>query len=253
MGILILIFFIVFIVLLYQKRVLAHNTQLMNREQEHQRKLLDASVEIAEQERFRIAANMHDDVGMLLNVLKLNLARARRDQHSNRDAFEKVMDNSLGIIDNSIMTIRSIANDLMPSVLINLGLVKSIRELCNQINLSGTVVLKLVAEVEDVAIDRRIELQVYRLIKELLNNTIKHAAPSFITIHIDLSGSNLSVEMTHDGKGVTTAEIREMASVSTGLGLKSILTRTQFINARLEFLILNKNTAQVIIDVPISH
>lgn len=252
MGILILIFFIIFIVLLYQKRVLAHNSQLMNREQEHQRKLLDASVEIAEQERFRIASNMHDDVGMLLNVLKLNIDRARRNVN-NPAEFDKVIDNSLGIIDNSIVTIRAIANDLMPSLLINLGLVKSLRELCNQINLSETVMVNLVADIDEVPVERKTELQIYRLIKEILNNTIKHAQPTFISIRIELSGSYLHINVTHDGKGVTTSEIRQLAGVSTGLGLKSILTRTQFINAKLEFLILNKTTSQVVIDVPISQ
>lgn len=252
MGILILIFFIIFIVLLYQKRVLAHNSQLMNREQEHQRKLLDASVEIAEQERFRIASNMHDDVGMLLNVLKLNIARARKNVN-NPGEFDKVIENSLDIIDNSIVTIRSIANDLMPSLLINLGLVKSLRELCNQINLSAAVMVNLVADVDDVPLERKTELQVYRLIKEILNNTIKHAQPTFISIHIGMNGTYLHINLTHDGKGVTTAEIRQLAGISTGLGLKSILTRTQFINAKLEFLILNKTTSQVVIDVPISQ
>lgn len=251
MGTLILIFFIIFIVLLYQKRMLSYNTQMLNKEQEHQRSLLDASVEIAEQERFKIAANMHDDVGMSLNVLKLNLSRAQRNVE-NRGEFDKIVLSSFEIIDNSISTIRSIANDLMPAILVNLGLMKSLRELCSQINLSGTVMVNLVAEVEDVNIDKKTELQVYRLIKEILNNTIKHAEPSFISIKMD-TGPGLMINMTHDGKGVTTKEIKLMAGVSKGLGLKSILTRTQFINAKLDFIILNKNTSQVVIEVPLQN
>lgn len=247
----ILVFFIIFIVLLYQKRVLAHNTQLMNREQEHQRKLLDASLESAEKERFRIAANMHDDVGMLLNVLKLNLSRARKNADQPAE-FDTLMKSSFDIIDNSISTIRMIANDLVPSILINLGLVKSIRELCSQINLTGSVMVELVSEVDELCIEKKAELQVYRLIKEILNNTIRHAEPSCIWIQVDAPADHLIVSMTHNGKGVTTAQIRQMAGVSKGLGLKSILTRTQFIHAKLEFLILDPTRAQVVMEIPLT-
>lgn len=250
MGITILIFFIILIVLLYQKRVLSHNSQLMNNEKEHQRKLLDASIEIAEQERRKIAANIHDDVGMLLNVLKLNLNQIRKNVDK-KEVFDKVVASSFDIIDNSISTIRAIANDLMPSILVNLGLIKSFKELCNQVNLSGTVMVSLVSEVESIPFDKKTELQVYRLIKEILNNTIKHAGPSYIGINIEIVDSRLNIVITHDGKGITTNSIKIMAGVSSGLGLKSILTRAQFINAKLDFNILNSKTSQVVLEVPL--
>lgn len=250
MGILILLFFIIFIVLLYQKRMLAYNTQVMNTEKEHQRKLLDAAVEIAEQERLKMASNIHDDVGMLLNVLKLNLDKIRKNVDK-KEVFDKMIASSFDILDNSIVSIRAISNDLVPSILVNLGLVKSLKELSSQVNVSGAVMVSLVSEVESIPIDQKTELQVYRLMKEILNNTIKHAEPSYIGISIETKESTLAILITHDGKGITTGSIKKMADVSTGLGLKSILTRTQFINAKLDFNIINSKTSQVVLIVPL--
>lgn len=250
MGILILIFFIIFIVLLYQKRMLAYNTQVMNTEKDHQRKLLDAAVEIAEQERRKMATNIHDDIGMLLNVLKLNLHRIRNSVDK-KEVFDTMINSSFDILDSSIVSIRAMANDLVPSILVNLGLVKSLKELSSQVNVSGTVMVSLVSEVESISIEQKTELQVYRLVKEILNNTIKHAVPSYIGINIETTESKLIILITHDGKGITTDSIKKMAGVSTGLGLKSILTRSQFINAQLDFNIINSKTAQVVLIVPL--
>lgn len=72
LGVVMLVFFVILFVLLYQKRMLANKTAMINSEKDHQKKLLASSLEIAEKERQKIATNMHDDVGLALNVLKLN-------------------------------------------------------------------------------------------------------------------------------------------------------------------------------------
>ncbi len=251
MGVLMLIFFIVLVILLYQKKMLTHKSDAAQREQEHQKRLLDASLEIAEQERTKIAANIHDDVGMLLNVLKLNLRRAQKNV-SSHEVITEILNTSFGIIDSSIDTIRTISNDLMPPTLINLGFVKGMKELCRQINLSDTVEVNFISEQETIELDKRTELQVYRLIKEVLNNTIKHAKPTYIEIVTETTQEKLLVNILHNGTGITTESLKKLAETSTGLGLKSIFTRTQLINARLEFLIVDNKTARVILETPLT-
>ena len=250
MGILILMFFIVLMILLYQKKTLAHKSEAAARDTEHQKKLLDASLEIAEQERTKIAANIHDDVGMLLNVLKLNLRRIQRNT-DNKEQVEEILGNSFGLIDNSLDIIRTISNDLMPPTLINLGFVKGMKELCRQINLAGSIEVSFVSEEENIEMDKKNELQVYRLVKELLNNTLKHARPAFIEILIAVKEHKLIVSIFHNGMGIQTEQIRKLAETSTGLGLKSILTRTQLLNASLEFTILENKTSLGVLETPL--
>lgn len=250
MGICMLMFFIVLMVLLYQKKNLAHKNEAAARDTEHQKKLLDASLEIAEQERIKIAANIHDDVGMLLNVLKLNLRRIQRSPE-NREQVEEILGNSFGLIDNSLDIIRTISNDLMPPTLINLGFVKGMKELCRQINLAGAVEVGFVSEEENIEMDKKTELQVYRLVKELLNNTLKHARPGLIEIAIEVKENKLIVSIFHNGMGIRTEQIKKLAETSTGLGLKSILTRSQLINASLEFMILENRNSLVVLETPL--
>jgi len=250
MGILVLMLFIVFFIALYQKRMLAHKTELVDAENKHQKKLLDASLEIAEQERIKIATNLHDDIGITLSVLKLNLSRAKKNIN-NIAVFDEIISDSNKNIDDSLDTVRSIYNDIMPPTLMKLGFVKGIKELCNQINYTDTTEISFSTAQENMEFDKKIELQLYRLVKEVLNNTIKHGKPSIIEINIEINGSCLLVTMLHNGLGITTEAIKKLSEQSTGLGLKSILTRTQLINAIIDFTILNDQIAKVTINVPI--
>ena len=251
MGILVLVLFIVFIAVLYQKRMLAHKALITDNENKHQKKLLDASLEIAEQERVKIATNLHDDIGLPLSILKINLARAKKNV-GNPELFDAIITTSFKSIDESIDMVRSIYNDIIPPTLINMGFVKGLNEVCHQLSNTGEVEVTLTSDKETIDFDKKIQLQLYRLIKEVLNNTVKHAKPALVEINIESLGNNLIVSILHNGMGVTTNMIKEFANASTGLGLKSILTRAQLINAILDFNILLDEKAQVLITTPLS-
>ena len=235
---------------MYQKKALKHKSEVAEQDIVHQKKLLDAALEIAESERVKIAANIHDDVGMLLNVLKLSLGRLAKNKDK-KEVFDEVLASSFEMINNSIDTIRTISNDLNPPTLTNLGFVKGMKELCRQINLSDMSRVEFVSEQEFIELDKRIELQIYRLVKELLNNTLKHAKPEFIEINVETKNNKLIVSIFHNGMGVTTEDIKKLEKTSTGLGLKSIFTRTQLINAALEFAVMSDQRSSVILEAPL--
>jgi len=250
LGVLVLVLFLVFIVALYQKRMLANKSTLIDAENKHQKKLLDASLEIAEQERVKIAVNLHDDIGITLSVLKLNLSRLKKNINK-AEVFDEIIAASNKNIDDSLDTVRTIYNDIIPPTLMNLGFVKGLKEVCNQLNYaSGTEIIFKSAE-ENIEFEKKIKIQLYRLIKEVLNNTVKHAKPSLIEINIENKENNLIVIILHNGMGITTDMIKKFAETSTGLGLKSILTRAQLINANIDFTIIAPEKAQVIITTPL--
>lgn len=236
MGVLILIFFIILMVLLYQKNFLATRNQMIDMEKRHQKKLLDATLEIAEHERRKIATNLHDDIGIMFNVLKLNMARLKKNR-GNAETVDKIVQESNTSIDHSLDIVRAIYRDIVPPTLSMAGLVRGLKELCKQLNTSTGIEIALESNEEIIAIEKNTELQLYRLIKEVLNNTLKHAGPRLINILIDKQEHTLTVRIEHDGAGITTEKIQELARVSKGIGLKSILTRTELINATIDFLI----------------
>ncbi len=250
LGVLVLVLFLVFIVALYQKRMLANKTMLIDAENKHQKKLLDASLEIAEQERVKIAVNLHDDIGITFNVLKMNLSRLKKNIDK-KEVFDEIIAASSKNIDDSMETVRSIYNDILPPTLTNMGFVKGLKEVCNQISKTSELEIIFHSEEENIEFDKKIKIQLYRLVKEVLNNTVKHAKPTLIEINIQNKENNLIVTILHNGMGITTKEITKLAGTSTGLGLKSILTRTELINAGIDFTIINAQKSQVIIKTPL--
>ncbi len=250
MGMLILVSFIVLFVLLYQKRMLANKATIKENDNIHQRKLLDASIEVAEQERKRIAANIHDDIGMMLNVLKLNLTKIKRNR-SDEKLVETLLTDSNLLIEDTVAAIRVISNDLMPPTLVKFGFTKGITELCKQVNGSGLININLLLHVESIPLGKKNELQLYRLIKELINNIIKHAEASIIELSINATSELLTITLSHNGKGITTETMLILAESSDGLGLKSILSRAQLTNSVIQYIVLGNRDSKIIIETPL--
>ena len=250
MGILILVSFIVLFVLLYQKRMLANKALIKENENIHQHKLLDASIEVAEQERKKIAANIHDDIGMMLSVLKLNLTKIKRNRSDEQLTATLLSDSNL-LIEETISAIRVISNDLMPSTLIKFGFAKGITELCRQVKSSGLIDINLKLNGDDIRLGKKNEIQLYRMIKELINNIIKHAKASAIELKINASIELLTVTISHNGKGISTETMLRLADSSDGLGLKSILSRVQLTNSVIQYIVTGNDRSEIIIETPL--
>ena len=234
-GVLFLVFFIILMVLVSQKRLLASKNQLIDLETKHQKRLLDASLEIAEFERQKIAANLHDDIGIIFTVLKMNISRIKKNAN-NPKVMDAIIEESGNSIDNSLNIVRGIYNDIIPPTLKHAGVVKALSELCRELTNKSGVTINFSAYTDAIPLDKTIELQLFRLVKEVINNTIKHATPEFITIDISQPDTHVNILILHNGMGITTEKIKELAKTSTGIGLKSILTRSELINGTIEFL-----------------
>lgn len=249
MGILILVFFVILFVLLYQKKIFQHKALLKENETNYQRRLLTTSSEVAEQERKRIASNIHDDVGMLLNVLKLNLSKIDRNL-TNEELVKETLRDSKAIIQDSITGIRSISYDLMPPTLVKLGFIKGIEDMCLQINNIQLIQISLRIDLKELSIGKNNELQLYRLVKEILNNIIKHADASLIDLFLAENKNNLITVISHNGKGITTKEAYELSVSSSGIGLKSIFNRVHLTNSTIEYTV--GENSQIVIQTPLS-
>lgn len=250
MGILILVSFIVLFVLLYQKRMLANKSLIKENENLYQRKLLDASIEVAEQERKKIAANIHDDIGMMLNVLKLNLTKIQRNK-KDENLTESLLINSNQLIGDSIAAIRVISNDLMPPTLMKLGFIKGITELCRQVKSSEVIDIYLQVNVDSIQLEKKNEIQLYRLIKEMINNIIKHASASKVELTLNATIEFMTITISHNGKGLSNEMMQQLAESSEGIGLKSILSRAQLTNSVLQYILIGNKESKIIIETPL--
>lgn len=250
LGMIILAVSIVLFVVVYQKKVLAQQNQIQATENKHQIELLNASIQVAELEREKIAKNIHDDVGTSLNVIKLQLTKISRNL-DDKAAAGSLLKESMQMLSDSIENIRSIAKDLMPPTLIKLGLEKGIAELFRQINASGQMQIETAFSFSENRMPAKTELHVYRIIQEVISNIIKHSNAK----HMQVSGKSdtmgMTISISHDGAGLTSETVSELTEKQQGIGLKSIQSRAQLIGASIQYLILGDGNAKILIEIPL--
>ncbi len=250
LGMILLAIAIVVFVVIHQRKVIRFNSQLKQLEEEKQQILLNASIRFQEEERNRIAADLHDDAGPLLATARLylneNLVNQERAQQLQSISSAKQ------IIDDAILLIRNISHSLMPPTLKNFGLESAVTDLFQKISGSGSI--NASARFHDYRVRLKVEqeLLVFRIIQELVNNVFKHSNAGFIHLTQNNSGSNMYFRLHHDGNGIVQADFEKLNHSALGLGLKNIASRIKVLKGRIFFEIDPSHTYyKVTIEVPV--
>lgn len=192
----------------------------------HREELIRASFAVQEEERQRIAADLHDEVGSKLSVLNLNLHRLAKVA----GVDTSVVDDMRTLVTNTLATTRRISHDLMPPTLQQFGLSVALQELCDAI--MGIEVQLDIEHDHSEERDSTTELQLYRVVQELIQNTLKHAEAERIHILLNRNPGELRLIYTDDGRGFDTSDERNLG----GLGMKNLQNRLQAIQARYQFV-----------------
>ncbi len=222
---------------------ISRNLKLRN---ELERKVLSAVIQTEERERERFSKDMHDGLGPLLSTVKLyvgEIANNENPTHEKELYIKQVND----IIDEAVTSTREISNNLMPRVIHEYGVVKAIQAFCNKINLTNRIKIEFNTTGVDQNMDMNIQLILFRVISELINNTIKHAQASLISIHIEVKGDKIRLEFNDNGIGFNTEKI--MGDKKTGIGLKSIISRIKSINGTCNFSSEEGKGFRIIIEI----
>ena len=249
MGMLMLAIAIVGFVIFHQRKVIRFNNQLKKLEEEKQQVLLNASIRFQEEERNRIAADLHDDAGPLLATARLYL----NENLVNQEKAQQLQSifSAKQILDDAILLIRNISHSLMPPTLKNFGLESAATDLFQKISASGS--LNASARFHDYRIRLKTEqeLLVFRVIQELVNNILKHSNPGFIHLTENISTDKMYFRIHHDGIGIVQADFDKLNQSSTGLGLKNIASRIKVLHGRIFFEIdPSKTYYKVTIEIP---
>jgi signal transduction histidine kinase len=211
----------------YQKRLLKKELEINRIKTRQQEEILANTVLSQEKERKRIAQDLHDGVGAMLSVVKLNIAMVERK--SDTSASKEIARETKSYLDEVILQVRRISRALLPPSLEKLGLAAAVEELVNWVNKSDQVEVVIWKTDYVYRFDGKKEMAVFRIIQELLNNALKHAQATQIVIKMRFSSAGLAVSVCDNGVGF---EIKSNAK--TGLGLKNLESRTQILNARIK-------------------
>lgn len=179
-----------------------------------------------ETERSRIARDLHDGLGGLFSTVKMYFSTLQheRPELSNDPLFTK----SFELADTASVEMRRIAHNLMPEVLLKLGLVNAVQDLCNNINAGRLMIISFQYYGMEQRLNSSIEVMLYRIIQELLNNIIKHAEASEVIIQFNRHSDRLTITVEDNGRGFNVSDV----SVGTA-GISTIKNRVNYLNGQL--------------------
>jgi signal transduction histidine kinase len=186
-------------------------------------------VETQELERIRFARDIHDSLGQQLSAVKFMLQSVSANQLNSGKLDYELLNKSIEEISHTIEEARSICFNLMPKTLENFGLDKAIREMCSKLH--GKQPLKFILDINiaRIQIPKPIEIALFRILQELINNTMKHACAKQLTLTIKTDPATISVFLEDDGIGFNPPKGNKFK----GMGLKNVLSRVESYNGKM--------------------
>lgn len=214
----------------YRNKKILQQQRINELETEKKLAATEAIIKGEEQERSRLAKDLHDGLGGMLSGVKHSLSNIRGKvimTEQNMQAFE----HSLVMLDSSIAEMRRVAHNMMPESLLKFGLDMALQDFCKQVSLSGIVKVSYQSiGLENISIEQSLAITVYRVIQELLSNAIKHASAKNVIVQVAVEGQQLLVTVEDDGKGMDTASLKS----ASGIGWKNISSRLDYHNGKLD-------------------
>lgn len=231
-----LMFFMSIVLLLFfyysRKKIVQKELEKKNLELAYQKELMLATIEVQESERKRIAQDLHDDISSKLNIVSLNTHMLTETDLTEAEISDITL-NIINLTTKTLESSRRIAHDLLPPVLDKFGLHAGIEELCYEFNSAKSVAVKYENKVtfnDDNDSNKKRYLHVFRIIQELMNNSLRHGKASLISLCFDENGTKTICRYSDNGKGFDAEKMK----LSKGLGMKNIESRIIFLEGDIE-------------------
>lgn len=215
--------------------------EILALKRESQIKTLEALIEGEENERFRIAKELHDGVNGDLSAIKYKLSSLMETNH-------KIISEAIAMIDESCKQVRAISHNLVPPSLKNFNLVEAIETYCNNLNaINPSVEIVFQHLGDEVELPQKAEVNVFRIVQELVTNSLKHADAKTINVQLSNRNNNLQITVEDDGKGFDKKD-----TSGNGIGLGNVQSRMEYLNAEVDF-VSNENGTSYMIEIDLEQ
>ncbi|WP_299242583.1 ATP-binding protein [uncultured Aquimarina sp.] len=212
-----------------RKKIIAAELEKATLELSYQKDLLHTTIETQEEERKRIAQDLHDAISAKLNVVSLS-TNVLIDGKLEKNEQEQTLHHILSVTTKTLESSRRLAHNLLPPILENFGLQAAIEELCDEFVSSKKVKADYKIKYNNL-LSKSDELHIFRIIQELLNNSVRHGKAENITLKINDTNEQLDIEYTDDGKGFDIKSVNK----NKGIGLRNIESRVEILDGKLSY------------------
>ena len=238
---------LIVLLLLYNGYRLQEKNKYQQEHYRQQNELFNAIVTTQDQERKRIAQDIHDSLGSLLSAAKLKLSSLEESkQLLSPDQLEKYQD-SLSLLDEASSELRNISHNIMPATLSKLGIVAALQNLIDKISSHAGLQISFTAHAFERRIEETTEISIYRIILELINNIVKHAMADKVTIQLIKYPEYINLVIEDNGRGFNYEKAVEGKK---GIGLGNILSRVEYLKGTIEIDSSQGEGTTVIIEIP---
>ncbi|MGB4938098.1 MAG: sensor histidine kinase [Ferruginibacter sp.] len=231
----------------YRKRQINNKMNLQAAIMKQQDLATKAIINAEENERKRIAAELHDGVGQMMSAAKMNLSAIENEITFKDEAQRTYFDNVIGMVDESCKEVRSVSHQMMPNALLKSGLASAVKEFLDKID-TRIITINLHAEGLQERLDSNTETVLYRVIQECVNNVIKHSGANNLDISLIKDADGLAATVEDNGRGFDTKDKQKFE----GIGLKNISSRVAFLKGTVDFDSSPGKGTLVAIHVPIT-
>lgn len=230
---LLLVGFIVTILFLYQRRQYQQEKELVRMKEEFDQEVLKSQLEIQETTLKSIAQELHDNIGQVLSVVKLSLAVLPLDTgHAAYAPLQQIRE----VLNKAVYDLADLTKSLHTDRITQIGLVESIRFDLETLRRTGLIKVNFDLEGEEYRLGDQKEVFIFRIFQELVNNILKHAKATQITISLNYTSNDMFLFSVKDnGIGFNVQERKDSKSSLNGVGLKSMANRAKLIGANMVF------------------
>lgn len=214
----------------YRRNKLRQETRMKTELMKQQEMAVKAVIEAEENERQRIAKDLHDGVGQMMSAAKMNLSAFESEIKFANDEQKQSLEKVIQLVDESCKEVRTVSHIMMPNALLKNNLGAAIRDFVDKLNNKS-----LQAHVNTEGLDERmasnVETVLYRVIQECVHNAIKHAGATTLDISLIRDKDGVSGTIEDNGKGFDVADKNNFE----GIGLKNISTRIEYLKGTVDF------------------
>ena len=202
----------------YAHKLFKYIARLNRQRQTLNKRILTAVLRTEEKSRSRFSKELHDGLGPLLSSAKMSLSALAREERTPEQ--REIIDNTTYVIDEAIRSLREISNNLSPHVLNDFGLARGVQHFIDRSAAMHNVRIRFTTNLRAERYDTDVEVILYRVICELINNSLKHAACTNVNLSLSRAGTTLVLDYSDNGRGFDSK-----AMMDCGMGLSNIDSR----------------------------
>lgn len=220
--------------------------EVLQLQQERQLLATHSILKGQEEERKRVARDLHDGLGGLLSGIKLTLNSVKGNVIL-PEASAMTFSRALNQLDGAISEMRRVAHSMMPETLVRFGLIDALTDFCDGISYSGQLRVSMYTFGFEKRLDSSVEIVLYRIVQELLNNVLKYADATEAQVQLTRQGNNVSLTVEDNGKGFDMEDLNQ----NKGTGLRNVRARVDYLNGKLDIRSKPNEGTSILVEITV--